>query len=221
MTWFSFGKNEDKKNVPAGKAEIQMEPSEAGKKMKSGPVAPAAASAPSESHKEAAARPAPRDGRAPTQAVAKPPQVKDSAKPLAKEPPAFVCPDCGDALEKTSYGNQNVARCPICGAYWCPGNSLLHMAKNPVEEIEPLLLVKLKVMMGSRLAQDTPEATGHRCPQCGEALLSFHYKKISGIKVEKCKQGCGFFVDKRDVEKIQGVEKLSPSQVAPVNPVKS
>jgi Zn-finger nucleic acid-binding protein len=96
------------------------------------------------------------------------------------------CPACGGFLRPQDYEGFSINQCRICEGHW--------LKESVLEEI------KYKVVEGE-------QQSGRVCPACAKPLNSFHYQNVPGLVVQKCPAGCGLWLDKGKIVKIQILEE--------------
>ena len=103
------------------------------------------------------------------------------------------CPECKRPLLALELNRVEIDYCAFCGGIWLDSDELEILAEmsggqgdNPVKIIE---------------AKDVGEAD-LRCPICSKRMLKVEYRPNSGLILDKCAGGDGFWLNKGELESV-------------------
>ena len=128
------------------------------------------------------------------------------------------CPNCGHGLRTSVYEGIDIETCDTCGGEW-------------LDAVEPSAITVIREKRFSpeerrAIAAATPTTSVHLgkadrdlvCPKCGATTDAVNYGGTSGIIIDRCTGGGGFWLDAGELEKVQmlveGWEDLLPDDLA-------
>lgn len=112
------------------------------------------------------------------------------------------CPHCKEKLVEKEYEGVPIDVCLKCAGVWLDKDELYEIIKRrevKFSEEEKKSVEPEKSMQGTQ-AELIPEIN---CPVCGALMNRFTYAATSGIVIDRCPSGCGIWLDKGELEKIQ------------------
>ncbi len=114
----------------------------------------------------------------------------------------YSCPRCGAPLERREYEGVFIFECSKGHGQWVPGDGLKEIVRRHEEEIpreyfEAVEHEARKVIDTRKLEPDI------RCPNCGALCQKINYSYSSGIVIDHCPRGCGVWLDRGELEKVQ------------------
>jgi Zn-finger nucleic acid-binding protein len=116
------------------------------------------------------------------------------------------CPACGGFLRPQDYEGFSINQCRICEGHWLKESVLEEIKRCPREKFSAADIAKMKILREYKVVEGEQQS-GRVCPACAKPLNSFHYQNVPGLVVQKCPAGCGLWLDKGKIVKIQILEE--------------
>ncbi len=111
------------------------------------------------------------------------------------------CPVCGDPLGSATYIKVPIGMCHLCEAVWVAPGQLEVIKKTP-RTFDEREVVKVRLLMEWRIVEGEQASPWH-CPACGIRQIRTHYKDIPSLIMDRCPKGCGLWLAKDSLQKIQ------------------
>ena len=99
----------------------------------------------------------------------------------------LICPKCGGAMEKVTFGSTEVDRCEGCGGLWFDRGEKERLAGMTGTEA-----VDAKAVVGDHTPGDVRKM---QCPRCQGPMVTTEDPEKPGIEFEICQDGHGTFFD--------------------------
>jgi Zn-finger nucleic acid-binding protein len=114
------------------------------------------------------------------------------------------CPRDGAALARVEILGLDLDKCHQCDGLWCDRGELERLRDAKVEGVEEALERKY----GNPQLQKGAVDAHMRCPRCGTArLLEFAYTFVSPVRIDRCEQCHGLWLDAGELNAIVGEKK--------------
>jgi len=114
------------------------------------------------------------------------------------------CPNCSLACESETYHEIVIQVCPKCKGVWLDKQEMAKVAQNKQKAFRANEVEAINRLCGASAVPHEIDSRSISCPQCGQsAMKTFNYKYSSGVTVDRCPAGCGFWLDADEVEKVQ------------------
>ena len=114
------------------------------------------------------------------------------------------CPVCGDALTSMTYLKVPIGMCNLCEAVWVSPQHMDAIKRTP-RAFDDREIVKVRLLREWRVIEGE-QASPWMCPGCGLRLIRTHYKDIPSLILDRCPRGCGLWLAKDSLQKIQILE---------------
>lgn len=114
------------------------------------------------------------------------------------------CPSCGDPLQPARYLGVPIQLCDVCDALWVAAERLEQIKKTP-RTFDEKEVVKVRLLKEWKVVEGV-QASPFLCPQCTARLVRSHYKDTPGLIIDSCAKGCGHWLGKDGLQKIQILE---------------
>lgn len=115
------------------------------------------------------------------------------------------CPSCDQTLRTMTYEGIRIETCDGCGGEWLDSEELKHIVQarearfSPEERQAIAQATGIKGVKLERVDRDL------RCPKCGGTTDAVNYGGDTGIIIDRCTSCGGFWLDAKEMEKIQQV----------------
>jgi serine/threonine protein kinase len=132
----------------------------------------------------------------------------------------LFCPICWEEMRILQSGHLEVDECRQCGGIWCD--------REELDELTSLDEEVLSSSLEKYRSNQPDEATGSsdpgrliHCPVCTERMKAFQHSKKPLIMLDRCREGCGTWLDggeirtiKDRIKQIAGAEPGEESGIA-------
>lgn len=123
---------------------------------------------------------------------------------------AARCPACSTLMSRRKVASVEYDGCPGCGGLWLDQGELQTLAKQP----EQLRAAAANYKPGMQPSV-APERSG-KCPRCEAPLAQFEFDTFRGIRLDRCRQCGGIWMDHGEAEQL--AERVAPSAPPPLAP---
>lgn len=113
------------------------------------------------------------------------------------------CPACSGNMTELTLDGVQIDRCDRCEGVWLDAGEAEELYKAQPSPKEALQKKKLDLLRQWKVAALDPKECDRDCPRCGAALLRVNYKDIPGLQIDKCREDCGLYLDKGELEKVR------------------
>lgn len=114
------------------------------------------------------------------------------------------CPSCAAAFAPEEYEGVTVDVCSSCRGVWLDQGELQKILKRKDRVFKPQEVDAVNRLCGAGGTPKPAESRDLPCPKCATApMQTFNYNYSSGVLVDRCKKGCGLWLDADELEKIQ------------------
>jgi Zn-finger nucleic acid-binding protein len=111
------------------------------------------------------------------------------------------CPACGHRLRPFAFGGVRLDACARCGGIWFDDDELRRMREERPQALER---IEGQFRAAEPGLTPAPEASRtRRCPVCGDPLTEYTYAYTSAIKLDRCDQCHGLWVDEGELAAMQ------------------
>ena len=116
------------------------------------------------------------------------------------------CPSCHEDLKAMRYLGVLVDMCEVCDGLWVTYEHL-ETIKKTERVFDEREVVKVRLLKEWKVIEGSEHASPFLCPVCELRLARTRYKEIPSLILDKCRKGCGLWLDKDGLQKIQILEK--------------
>jgi len=118
------------------------------------------------------------------------------------------CPKCQKPLERVEYEGVFIFLCPQGHGHWLPGDALKTIVERREQKIPSEVFEQVKKDLAPKPIETKFLPKDVRCPVCGAVCEKVNYAYSSGIIIDRCPSGCGVWLDKGELEKIQAFVEI-------------
>ena len=113
------------------------------------------------------------------------------------------CPRCNSTnFVEHNYEGLKVDTCQSCFGVWLDEGEIAHIVYTKQKGISPELVKE--VVSNSFFGIPASESeTILNCPKCNNEMTPINYDISSGVIIDRCANGHGFWLDKHELEKVQ------------------
>ncbi|MBS1958962.1 MAG: zf-TFIIB domain-containing protein [Bdellovibrionales bacterium] len=112
------------------------------------------------------------------------------------------CVRCQTTLKTQKYEGVEIDVCPKCKGAWLDQGELGRIIDIHEEEFSPDLINRAIERTFTGIPKDE-DASVELCPKCAKRMDVVNYAYNSGIIIDRCPAGHGFWFDRDELEKIQ------------------
>lgn len=116
------------------------------------------------------------------------------------------CPGCQYDMSEHELDGVMIDECKRCGGVWLDAGEAEELVKKAPTPREALQKKKLELLRQWQVAALNPRETDRGCPRCPAPLMRVNYKDIPGLQIDKCKDDCGMYLDKGELEKVRLID---------------
>lgn len=123
------------------------------------------------------------------------------------------CPRCNATnFVEHNYEGLKVDTCQSCLGVWLDEGEIAHIVYKKEKNISPELV--REVMSNSFYGIPASESeTILKCAKCSSEMTPINYDISSGVIIDRCPNGHGFWLDKHELEKVQAFREYWSKEV--------
>ncbi|HZV33966.1 MAG TPA: zf-TFIIB domain-containing protein [Verrucomicrobiae bacterium] len=115
------------------------------------------------------------------------------------------CPRCESELEPLIYDGLKIEVCPKCKGEWLFAGELQKIVEHHDEVFTPEEIASLEPVNKEIFTAESQDHDELNCPVCAVQMEHFNYGDTSGIILHKCLECGGIWMDKGELQEIEGV----------------
>ncbi len=115
----------------------------------------------------------------------------------------LICPKCNGALKRVEYEGLSNFSCPAGHGEWVNRDDLGEIVRRRQVEIPREYFEEFEKNSEPKPIETELLESDTKCPACGALCKKVNYAYSSGILIDHCPRGCGVWLDKGELEKIQ------------------
>lgn len=116
------------------------------------------------------------------------------------------CPACQAEMSEYDLDGVMIDECTRCKGVWLDAGEADELVKDKPTPREALQKKKFDLLRQWKVAALDARETDRNCPRCSAILHRVNYKDIPGLQVDKCKDDCGIYLDKGELEKVRLID---------------
>ncbi|RKZ30710.1 hypothetical protein DRQ33_07675 [bacterium] len=113
------------------------------------------------------------------------------------------CPRCGSSLKRVEYEGIYILKCPRDHGCWVNRNELGEIVRRKEKKMPGEYFEEVEKNVTPQTVETKVLTKDIRCPICNAECDKINYSYSSGIIIDHCPAGCGVWLDKGELEKIQ------------------
>lgn len=118
----------------------------------------------------------------------------------------MMCPSCHEELKAMTYLGVSVDLCKICDGLWVSHENM-ETIKKTERVFDEREVVKVRLLQEWKVVEGAEHSSPFLCPACEDRMTRSRYRDIPSLILDKCCKGCGLWLDKDGLQKIQILEK--------------